>query len=133
MLSVNPLSFLLKKQEAYKAGSRKDQTISHLFFVDDLKLYAKSIKKARIMLETVTMFSKDIGMTFGESKSAYQYIERGKHNAQDAPLIVNNLKIKQIEEQDQYKHLGIDELVRILGSLTKERVKKEYKSRVRKI
>ena len=54
-------------------------------------------------------------------------------SAQDAPLIANNLKIKEIEEQDQYKYLGIDESVGILGPLNKERVMKEYKSRVKKI
>ena len=56
-----------------------------------------------------------------------------KHKAQDAPLLVNNLKIKEIEEQDQYKYFSINESVGILGPLNKERVIKEYKSRVKKI
>ena len=129
VLSANPLSFLFKKHDGHKVGSRKDQNISHLFFVDDLKLYAQSITKPRMMLETVYMFSKDIGMKIRELRCAYHGIERGKQKAQDAPLIVISLKIKEIEEQDQYKYLGMDELVGMLGPLNKDRVIKEYKSK----
>ena len=43
VLSVNPLSFLLKRYEGYKIGKdKRDKNVSHLFFVDDLKLYALS-------------------------------------------------------------------------------------------
>ena len=40
ILSVNPLSFLLNTTEGYKIGNpgERDLDISHMFFVDDLKL-----------------------------------------------------------------------------------------------
>ena len=85
------------------------------------------------ILETVTMFSQDIGMTFGLSKCAYQSIERGKRKAENKPLVVNNLSIEEIEEGDQYKYLGTDESVGIIGPLNEEKVIKEYKLRVKKI
>ena len=41
VLAVNPNSLLLHKQEGYQIGKDKRETnISHLFFVDDLKLPA---------------------------------------------------------------------------------------------
>ena len=126
VLSVNPLSFLLKKHNGYKIGNTKQHNVSHLFFVDDLKLYARNIQKMVKILETFTMFSQDIGMTFDLSKCAYQSIERGKRKAENKPLVANNLSIEEIEEGDQYKYLETDESVGIIGPLNKKKVIKEY-------
>ena len=71
---------------------RKDN-ITHLFFVDDLKLYATNINVLKLQLDLVTKFSKDIGMTFGESKCAYEIIERGKLKRCSENLVMNGLKI----------------------------------------
>ena len=72
VLSVNPLSFLLNKYEGYKSTTvGEDKNITHLFFVDDVKLYAASMAKIIMMLELVTQFSSDTSMNFGISKCAY--------------------------------------------------------------
>ena len=44
ILSLNPLSFLLSKTEGFKMGlgTVLEKIITHLFFVDDLKLFASS-------------------------------------------------------------------------------------------
>ena len=71
VLSVNPLSFILHKKEGYKIGKEKTSTqnrdedykmeeqeistnLSHLFFVDDLKLYAVTLEIMKALLEIVT-------------------------------------------------------------------------------
>ena len=133
VLAVNPLSFLLNKHEGYQVEKNIKRNLSHLFFVDDLKLYAQNILKMIKILETVIMFSKDIGMNFGITKCAYQCIERGRRVAQNESLKVDYLEIQEIEEGDQYKYLGVDELVGIIGPLNKDMVIKEYKARVKKI
>ena len=133
VLSVNPLPFLLKNHEGYKIKNIKKNNITNLFFVDDLKLYAQNIEKMIKILEIVTTFSQDVGMSFGISKCAYQCIERGKQKLQNQPLEVNSLIIQRIEEGDQYKYLGMDESVGIIGPFNKQRVVKEYKARVKKI
>jgi len=94
ILSVNSLLLLLKKHGSYKVRTRKEHNNSYLFFVVDPKHYLQNIKTAKKMLETVSMFSKDTGMKFGELKYAYQYMERGKRNPLKIPLIVNNLALK---------------------------------------
>ena len=85
------------------------------------------------ILEIVTTFSHDVGMSFGVSKCAYRCIERGKQKLQNQPLEVNSLIIQEIEEGDQYKYSGMDKSVGIIGPLNKQRVVKEYKMRVKKI
>ena len=73
ILSVNPLSFLLKKLKGYQIGpfGKHDTTINHLFFVDDLKLIAVNLNLLKEQLDLVTQFSSNTGMVFGESKCAF--------------------------------------------------------------
>ena len=120
VLSVNPLSFLLKEQNRYKTRQLTQAIdINHLSFVDDLKLYAATIAKMIKLLETVIQLSNDVGMKLGVSKCAYQVIERGKRKAQNEDLEVNGLQIQEIKEGDCYKYLGIDESIGIDGPLNK--------------
>ena len=78
ILAVNPLSFLLNKLKGYKMGSssNRNTNITHLFFLNDLKLYASNLQQATKLLDLVTTFSNDIRMKFGESKCAYLKIEK---------------------------------------------------------
>ena len=141
---VNPLSFILHKEEGYKLGKEKKRgehrqetekartNLSHLFFVDDIKLYARTLEMMRTLLEIVTQFSHDIRMKLGEDKCAYQCIKQGKRSETGEPIKVNNLTFTEIEEGD-YKYLRIDESVGYDGSLNTQRVVKEYKRKVNKI
>ena len=92
---------LRTRSEGYKMGlgSAWERILAHLFFVDDLKLYSSSIEKGKLQLAIVTEFSRDIGMTFGEDKCGYLYIEHGKRKSQGQPIIVNGVTIKEIEEE----------------------------------
>ena len=72
MLSVNPLSFLLKRYESYKIGKdKRDKNISHFFF----------------------------GMSFGELKCACQIIERGKRKHHGNALRINGLKSRKLKKE----------------------------------
>ena len=50
ILTVNPMSFLLNTTEGYTLGKPgdRDLNITHLLFVDDLKLFLSSVEKAKI-------------------------------------------------------------------------------------
>ena len=85
------------------------------------------------LLDIVTQFTEDVGMTFGESKCAFQMIERGVREQKGEPVEINGLTIKEIENGYSYRYLGTDETVGALGPLNKDKVTKEYKKRVRKI
>ena len=85
------------------------------------------------LLDIVTQFTEDVGMTFGESKCAFHTIERGVREEKEEPVEINGLTIKETENGDSYRYLGIDELVGALGPLNIDKVIKEYKKRVRKI
>ena len=46
---------------------------------------------------------------------------------------MNGLTVKEVEDSDHYTYLGIDESGGILGPLNRQRVTKEYKTRLHKI
>ena len=55
-----------------------EKTINHLFYMDDLKLYAKNDKELESLHSTVKQFSDDIGMEFGLDKRAKATFIKGK-------------------------------------------------------
>ena len=133
VLCLNPLSFLLQKLKGYSYGKSRNHTLTHNFFVNDLKPYASSISILKKEPDLVTKFSKDIGMKFGQDKCAYIKTEKGKNTTTSA-IEINCLKIKPIQEGKSYRYLGQDENVAAYeGTINKERVTKEYLSRVNKI
>ena len=101
--------------------------------MDDLKLYASTVTKLRRLLRIVTQFSNDVAMHFGVTKCAFQLITRGRREASNTQLIVNNLTLQEIEEGDHYRYLGMDESVGINGNLNKTKAIEEYKTRIRRI
>ena len=49
---------------AYEFSGSKEK-INHLLFMDDLELYSRNEKKLVSLVQTICIFSKDIGMEFG--------------------------------------------------------------------
>ena len=77
VLSMAPLSLTLKKVNACYKWRMKEYKLNHLLFMDDLKLYDKSEEQTNILLGTVYVFSKDIGMEFGIKKCGILTMKRG--------------------------------------------------------
>ena len=124
ILSVNPLSFLLKKSKGYQIGpsGKLDTTINHLFFIDDLKLIAVNLNLPEQQLDLVTQFSSNIGIVFGESKCAFLAIDKGKIVESHEVIVMNGVVIKPLKDGDSCKYLGKDENIVYVGPLNKERV-----------
>ena len=136
ILSLNPLSYLLNtRTKGIKKGlgSAWQLSLSHLFFVDDLKLFSSSIEENKVQLAIVTELSRDIGMSYGEDKCGYICIEHGKRKSQGKSIVINRVNIKELEEGESYHYLGQDEAIGYDGKLNKERVTKEYYRRLKRI
>ena len=62
VIAVNLLSHLLSKEEGFKLTTEDQiRIITHLFFVDDLKLYASTLVKMNKLLDIVTQVTNDVG------------------------------------------------------------------------
>ena len=105
-----PLTVILHKPEsAYKFSSNKGK-INHLIFMDDLKLYAKNEKGLESLVQTVRIFSDDIGMKFGISKCATLALKRGKITNFDGISLSDGKVMKGLIKVAGYKYLGIQKV-----------------------
>ena len=77
-ISLIPMSIILYKTGFGYHISQQAGKINHLFYMDDLKLYAKSSMEIELLLNTVQNFSEDIQMKFGIDKCAALSIHCGK-------------------------------------------------------
>ena len=75
-LALIPLSLILRKAKAAYEFSESKKKISNLLFVDDLKLYSQSEKGLDSLVQTVRVFSEDIGMECGIEKCAMLVMEK---------------------------------------------------------
>ena len=108
VLSMVPLSLILKKVNACYKWVKKDYKLNHLFFMDDLKLYAKSEEQTNT-LRAVYVFSTNIGMEFGIKKCGILTIKRGKIVKSEGIKLPDGEMMKQVG-QEGYTYLGIIEL-----------------------
>ena len=104
LLTLNPLSHLLRNCEGYRIGqpNNRRHNISHLFYVDDIKLFSSSMNKMKLLLDIVTSFSRDIGMQFGESGCAYLTVKRGRILESKEKLLCNGLTLSPLNAAESY-------------------------------
>ena len=75
VLALIPLSLILRKSKAAYDFSGSKEMINHLLFMDDLKLCSHNEEELDSLVQTICIFSKDIGMDFSIEKCAMLVIE----------------------------------------------------------
>ena len=116
--SLSPLLFciclipLTEQLNRLNTGYEEHTTktkISHLLYMDDLKLIAKSEDDLQKQIQRVKIFSDDINMEFGLEKYAKITFKRGKLTHSQNLVIDTNRKMQDLEQGKTYKYLGIEE------------------------
>ena len=132
VLALTPMSRVLRNV-CHGYQFTNGEKINHLLFMDDLKLYGKNEKGLDSLIQTVHVFSSDIGMQFGVDKCATIVIKRGKVITSDGIVLPDENKIKSMNEGCSYKYLGDLESDQVKQKEVKEKLRNEYKRRVRKV
>ena len=101
--------------------------------MDDLKLYASNDNQLRLLLETIRVFSTDIGMKFGLDKCRKSTILKGKCSKTESIQSTSEENIKELNNVEFYRYLGIQESNLICHAATKSQLTEEYFCRLRKI
>ena len=78
MLRLDPISLILRRTKAAYEFSGNKEKISHLLFINDLKLYSRNDKGLELLVQTIRAVSEDIGMEFGIEKCATLVIQKRK-------------------------------------------------------
>ena len=111
---------------------KKEYTLNHLLFLDDLKLYAKIEEQTNTLVRTVYVFSIDVDMEFRIKKCGILTMKRSKIVKSEGIKLPDGEVMKQVG-QEEYTYLGIIELDKIKETEMKEKITKEYKQRQRLI
>jgi len=105
--SLSPLLFcvylipLTEQLNRLNTGYEEHTTkikISHLLYMDDLKLIAKSEEELQKQIQTVKTFSDDIDMEFGLEKCAKIAFKRGKLVHSQNLMTDINREIQELEQ-----------------------------------
>ncbi|KAL1447199.1 hypothetical protein WDU94_005635 [Cyamophila willieti] len=136
-LSLNPLSNILNESnKGYNLNRNTQQKVSHLMYMDDLKLYAKDISELQSMLETTCIFSNDIHMKFGIDKCATLEVRRGKIQTQNnIDLTTTPMTLPSLNQDPNatYKYLGVKQSLLFGKEEVKQNLINTYTMRVKKI
>ena len=92
--------------------------------MDDIKLLAKNEKEMETLIQTVRIYSQDIGMEFGIEKCAMLVMKSGKRYLAEGVELPNQVVIRTLGEKETYKYLMILEADTIKQVEMKEEIKK---------
>ena len=102
-------------------------------YMDDIKLFVKNEKQLETLIHAVRIYSQDIGMEFGIEKCAMLVMKNGKQHMTNGMELPNRDKIRTLGEEETYKDLGILEADTIKQVEMKDKIRKEYLRRTRKL
>lgn len=131
-LALKPLTTLLTARgKGYCVGEPAVQ-ISHLWYMDDLKLYASRKNHLHELIDCVGRFSRDIGMSFGLDKCKINCMVKGEWGEHEGRNVGGGQGlVGGLEEYEHYKYLGYLQARGINHKTAKEQITDEYQSRLK--
>ena len=130
-ISLIPLSIQLNN--AGYGYQIMGKSINHLFYMDDLKLFARNDNELTGLLDTVKKFSDDIGMQVGVDKCVKVTFIKGKIAKTENITLIVSTTIRELDQEGTYKYLSFQEAEGISNFANEEKVRKEFYRRVRAI
>ena len=100
--------------------------------MDCIKLLSKKENELETLIQTVRIYSQDIGMEFGIEKCAILVMKSTKEHMMEVVKWPNQVITRMLGEKETYKYLGILKADIVKQVEMKEKIKKEYLRRTRK-
>ena len=127
VMCLFPLSLVLR--DLNKGFKVDDIVISHLLYLDDLKLYSKSEADTSTLVNTVRIFSEDIHMNFEFDKCAVLVINRDR-TTESEDIVLPGRTIDALPLSSSYKYLGVLEASDFQHNEVKSKLIATYKQRL---
>jgi hypothetical protein len=108
-IALIPLTHEINRAECGYKVYGTERKISHLLYMDDLKLIVRSEEELGIEINVVKTISNDIKMEFGLEKCARTSLKRGKVHRKQYTGSTKENEIKELYLMKAYKYLGIEE------------------------
>ena len=107
--------------------------MSHLLYMDDLKIYAGGPDKFREAMECVEKTSNAISMRFGMRKCGTAHMQKGKVLAGLDNPECSEEPIRSLEKGTTYKYLGLEQQFEVDDSKVKACLINELRRRLQKV
>jgi len=107
VMAMIPISSVLNRMKKGYLMEKEQPLISHLMYMDDIKLYAKNVEGMKSMANTLKTISEDIGMEFGLDKCAKMSIKHGKVIEGGHLPLFDGKAIRELDVEQGYKYLWI--------------------------
>ena len=102
-------------------------------YIDGIKLFVKDDKELETQMHAVRIYIQDIRMEFAIENCAMLVMKSGKRYLPDGMELSNQDKIRTLKENETYKQLSILEADTIKQVEKKDKTKKEYLRRTKKL
>lgn len=132
-LCIAPISHGLRESRVGFRSAINSGMVSHLFYVDDLKVYATTRVQLEGSLELVDRVSKAVGMELGLRKCGIARLnaKSGKAVWDEGMKLPGDRTIATVT--DAYRYLGVDQLLKANVATVKRRLKEKYVARLHKV
>ncbi|KAF2891214.1 hypothetical protein ILUMI_14959 [Ignelater luminosus] len=128
-----PLTYELNRVNCGYQIKNENAKVSNLLYMDDLKIFGKNVQELKKKMKVIQTYSTDIGMEMGLEKCAKVTFKRGERvKSEDIEVGGSDLS-KELGENEAYKYLGMNESRGIDETQVKDRLRREYIKRVRKV
>ena len=112
-LYLNPLKWKLSATEGYMISNPINAKITDVLYIDDSKVYAQSESRLSCVLKDTNSCMNDVGLQLNPKKSNASIVKRGEMKHEISGIKVSDtVMVQPLEEDSQYKFLGILENVR---------------------
>ena len=107
-LSMNPISWELRRFQGYKLSKPLSSKITHVLFIDDLKNYNATPKSQVLTMIHVKSIMEDAGLYWNVKKTMVMHQKRGVLDSSSSHLEPDDFsKIPFLDPEKLYKFLGI--------------------------
>ena len=107
-----------------------DTPVTHLFFMDDLKMYAESQETLGDTLGVMDRVSHVVGMELGLRKCAVPHVRHGKVVDGENYLLPGEWTIECVVQGGTYRYLGIEQVFQSDHTTVRERLIQAYSKRL---
>ena len=131
-LALSPISHRLRRTKGFVASGMPGP-LTHLFFVDDLKVYASSRENLNKVLKVVQRGSKAVGMALGLNKCGVAHMTVGRVCQAGESELKGTGAIGEITYSTLYKYLGVEQVFQPNHKTVRNRLKVKFLKRLRTI
>ena len=103
-----------------------DTPVTHLFFMDDLKMYAESQETLGDTLVVMDRVSHVVGMELGLRKCAVPHVRHGKVVDGENYLLPEERTIECVAQGGTYRYLGIEQVFQSDHTTVREHLMQAY-------